>query len=160
MYNDMVMEHFINPQNVGEIENPDGVGQVGNVKCGDIMKIYLRIDENEVIQDIKFKTFGCGSAVASSSMATVIIKGKTVQEALTITNKDVLEALGGLPAVKVHCSVLAEQALKSAVYDYAQKFGKHFAGLEGFDPSHDDHDDHDHGDEGDEGGEGTEGQGH
>mgnify|MGYP001468068832 CR=1 FL=1 len=146
MYNDIVMEHFMNPQNVGEIENADGVGQVGNVKCGDIMKIYLKIDENEVIEDIKFKTFGCGSAVASSSMATVIIKGKTVEEALAVTNKDVLVALGGLPAVKVHCSVLAEQALKSAVYDYAQKTGKHYAALEGFDPSHDDHD-HDHGDD-------------
>lgn len=146
MYNDMVMEHFMNPQNVGEIENPDGVGQVGNVKCGDIMKIYLRINDEEVIEDIKFKTFGCGSAVASSSMATVIIKGKTVKEALTITNKDVLEALGGLPAVKVHCSVLAEQALKAAVYDYAQKTGKHYEGLAGFDPNAED-DHHDHGDE-------------
>ncbi len=141
MYNEMVMEHFMNPQNVGEIENADGVGQVGNVKCGDIMKIYLRITEDEVIEDIKFKTFGCGSAVASSSMATVIIKGKTVTEALDITNKDVLEALGGLPAVKVHCSVLAEQALKAAVYDYAQKTGKHYAQLDGFDP-HEEHDDH------------------
>lgn len=147
MYNDIVMEHFMNPQNVGEIENADGVGQVGNVKCGDIMKIYLKINADEVIEDIKFKTFGCGSAVASSSMATVIIKGKTVEEALAITNKDVLEALGGLPAVKVHCSVLAEQALKAAVYDYAQKTGKHYTALEGFDPNHDDHD-HDHGDEG------------
>jgi nitrogen fixation NifU-like protein len=141
MYNDIVMEHFMNPQNVGEIENADGVGQVGNVKCGDIMKIYLKINEDEVIEDIKFKTFGCGSAVASSSMATVIIKGKTVSEALEITNKDVLTALGGLPAVKVHCSVLAEQALKSAVYDYAQKHGKHYDKLDGFDP-HEDHDDH------------------
>lgn len=146
MYNDMVMEHFMNPQNVGEIENADGVGQVGNVKCGDIMKIYLKINAEEIIEDIKFKTFGCGSAVASSSMATVIIKGKSVEEALKITNKDVLEALGGLPAVKVHCSVLAEQALKAAVYDYAQKTGKHYAALDGFDPSDDDHD-HDHGEE-------------
>ncbi|MCK8058921.1 MULTISPECIES: Fe-S cluster assembly scaffold protein NifU [unclassified Fusibacter] len=146
MYNDIVMEHFMNPQNVGVIEDADGVGQVGNVKCGDIMKIYLKISADEVIEDIKFKTFGCGSAVASSSMATVIIKGKTVEEALQITNKDVLEALGGLPAVKVHCSVLAEQALKSAVYDYAQKNGKHYDALEGFDPNADD-DHHDHGDE-------------
>lgn len=144
MYNETVMEHFMNPRNVGVINDADGIGEVGNVQCGDIMKIYLKIDENEVITDIKFKTFGCGSAVASSSMATVMIMGKTVKEALQITNKDVLDALGGLPAVKIHCSVLAEQALKAAVLDYANKSGKDYPELEGFDP---DHDAHDHEDE-------------
>ncbi len=144
MYNETVMEHFVNPRNVGVIENADGVGEVGNVKCGDIMKIYLKISADEVIEDIKFKTFGCGSAVASSSMATEIIKGKTISEALKITNKQVLDALGGLPPVKVHCSVLAEQALKAAILDYAQKNGKHYPELDGFSPD-DDHHDHDHG---------------
>lgn len=134
MYNEKVMDHFMNPRNVGEIENPDGVGEVGNIRCGDIMKIYLRISEDEIIEDIKFKTFGCGSAVASSSIATELIKGKTIKEALKITNKDVLRALGGLPVIKVHCSVLAEQALKAAVLDYAKKTGKHYPELDGFDP--------------------------
>ncbi|NLY36281.1 MAG: Fe-S cluster assembly scaffold protein NifU [Tissierellia bacterium] len=134
MYNDKVMDHFMNPRNVGEIENPDGVGEVGNIRCGDIMKIYLRINEDEVIEDIKFRTFGCGSAVASSSIATELIKGKTVKEALKITNKDVLRELGGLPVIKVHCSVLAEQALKAAVLDYATKTGKHYEELDGFNP--------------------------
>jgi nitrogen fixation NifU-like protein len=120
MYSDKVMDHFTNPRNVGVIEDADGVGEVGNVKCGDIMKIYLKI-EDEVIVDIKFKTFGCGSAIASSSISTEMIKGKTVEDALKVTNRDVVEALGGLPAVKVHCSVLAEEAIKSAIYDYAQK---------------------------------------
>lgn len=143
MYNETVMDHFTNPRNVGVIENADGIGEVGNVKCGDIMKMYIKV-ENEVITDIKFKTFGCGSAIASSSIATEIIMGKTIDEALAITNKDVIDALGGLPAVKIHCSVLAEQALKLAIYDYAQKSGKTYAGLEGFDP---DADHHDHGDE-------------
>lgn len=141
MYNEKVMEHFTNPRNVGEIADADGIGEVGNVTCGDIMKIYLKIDENEIITDIKFKTFGCGSAIASSSMATVMIKGKTVKEALKITNKDVLAALGGLPAVKIHCSVLAEQAVKSAVLDYSKKTGKHFSELDKFDPSDDGHHD-------------------
>ena len=141
MYNEKVMEHFTNPRNVGEIADADGVGEVGNVTCGDIMKIYLKIDENEIITDIKFKTFGCGSAIASSSMATVMIKGKSVKEALKITNKDVLAALGGLPAVKIHCSVLAEQAVKSAVLDYSKKTGKHFSELDKFDPSDDGHHD-------------------
>ncbi len=141
MYNEKVMEHFTNPRNVGEIADADGVGEVGNVTCGDIMKIYLKIDENEIITDIKFKTFGCGSAIASSSMATEMIKGKSVQEALKITNKDVLAALGGLPAVKIHCSVLAEQAVKSAVLDYSKKTGKHFPELDKFDPSDDGHHD-------------------
>ncbi len=143
MYNETVMEHFVNPRNVGEIENADGVGQVGNVKCGDIMKIYLKIGKDEVIEDIKFKTFGCGSAVASSSMATEIIKGKTIKEALKVTNKQVLDELGGLPPVKVHCSVLAEQALKAAILDYAKKNNKHYPELDGFNP--DEEHDHDHG---------------
>lgn len=134
MYNDRVMDHFMNPRNVGEIENADGVGEVGNIRCGDIMKIYIKVNDEEVIEDIKFKTFGCGSAVASSSMATELIKGKTVKEALQITNKDVLKELGGLPVIKVHCSVLAEQALKAAVLDYATKSGKHYPELDGFDP--------------------------
>ncbi len=134
MYNDRVMDHFMNPRNVGEIENADGVGEVGNIRCGDIMKIYIKVNDEEVIEDIKFKTFGCGSAVASSSMATELIKGKTVKEALQITNKDVLKELGGLPVIKVHCSVLAEQALKAAVLDYATKTGKHYPELDGFDP--------------------------
>jgi nitrogen fixation NifU-like protein len=120
MYTEKVMEHFTNPRNVGVIENADGVGEVGNVKCGDIMKIYLKI-EDEVITDVKFKTFGCGSAVASSSVATELIKGRTVKEALNLSNKEVIAELGGLPTVKIHCSVLAEQAIKAAVYDYAQK---------------------------------------
>ncbi len=143
MYNEKVMDHFVNPRNVGVIEQADGVGEVGNIKCGDIMKIYLKISDDEVIEDIKFKTFGCGSAVASSSMATEIIKGKTIKEALKVTNKQVLDALGGLPPVKVHCSVLAEQALKAAILDYAQKNGKHYPELDGFSPD-DDHHDHDH----------------
>lgn len=141
MYTEIVMDHFMNPRNVGEIENADGVGEVGNVKCGDIMRIYIKVNQ-EVIEDIKFKTFGCGSAIAASSMATVLIKGLTVEEALKVTNKQVVEALGGLPAVKVHCSVLAEQALKAAIYDYASKNEKVYTGLEGFDP-HEDHDHHD-----------------
>ncbi len=122
LYTDTVMDHFMNPRNVGEIENPSGVGEVGNAKCGDIMKMYLDI-ENDVIKDVKFETFGCGSAIASSSMATEMIKGKTVEEALAITNKDVVDALGGLPAHKLHCSVLAEEAIKSAVKDYYDRNG-------------------------------------
>ena len=138
MYTEIVMDHFTNPRNVGEIENADGMGEVGNVKCGDIMRIYLRINADEMIEDIKFKTFGCGSAIAASSIATVIVKGKSVKEALQLTNKQVVEALGGLPPVKVHCSVLAEQALKAAIYDYAKKTGKEYPELEGFDPDADD----------------------
>ena len=122
LYTDTVMDHFMNPRNVGEIENPSGVGEVGNAKCGDIMKMYLDI-ENNVIKDVKFETFGCGSAIASSSMATEMIKGKTVEEALAISNKDVVDALGGLPAHKLHCSVLAEEAIKSAVKDYYDRTG-------------------------------------
>ena len=140
MYTETVMDHFMNPRNVGEIENADGVGEVGNVKCGDIMRIYIKVN-NEHIEDIKFKTFGCGSAIAASSIATELIMGLSLEDALKVTNKQVVDALGGLPAVKVHCSVLAEQALKAAIYDYAQKNGKTYAGLEGFDPAAD-HDDH------------------
>jgi len=123
-YSDKVMDHFANPRNVGEIENADGVGVVGNAKCGDIMKIYLKIDENEVISDCKFKTFGCGAAIATSSMATELIKGKKVEDALKLTNSAVVEALEGLPPVKVHCSVLAEEAVKTAVADYYNKIGR------------------------------------
>lgn len=120
MYSEKVMEHFKNPRNVGEIENADGIGEVGNPRCGDIMKMYLKI-EDEVIVDVKFKTFGCGSAIASSSMATEMIKGKTIEEAMSITNKAVAKALDGLPPVKMHCSVLAEQAIKSALLDYSKR---------------------------------------
>ena len=122
LYTDTVMDHFMHPRNVGEIENPSGAGEVGNAKCGDIMKMYLDIKDG-VIQDVKFETFGCGSAIASSSMATEMIKGKTVEEALAISNKDVVDALGGLPAHKLHCSVLAEEAIKSAVKDYYDRNG-------------------------------------
>ena len=111
MYSEKVMDHFEHPRNVGEIENASGVGTVGNAKCGDIMRIYLDIDENQIIRDVKFKTFGCGAAVATSSMATEMVKGKTIQEAMEVTNKAVMEALDGLPPVKVHCSLLAEEAI-------------------------------------------------
>lgn len=121
MYSEKVMDHFNHPRNMGEIENPSGVGTVGNAKCGDIMRIYLNIDENGIIQDVKFKTFGCGAAVATSSMATELIKGKTVRQALEVTNKAVMEALDGLPPVKVHCSLLAEEAIHAALWDYAEK---------------------------------------
>lgn len=123
-YSEKVMDHFTNPRNVGEIENADGVGVVGNAKCGDIMKMYLKIDENDVIVDCKFKTFGCGAAIATSSMATELVKGHTVEEALKLTNSAVVEALEGLPPVKVHCSVLAEEAIKTAVADYYTKIGR------------------------------------
>jgi len=123
MYTEKVMDHFANPRNVGEIPDADAVGEVGNAVCGDIMRIYLKVD-NDVITDIKFKTFGCGAAIATSSMATELIKGKTVKEALELTNSAVVEALEGLPAVKVHCSVLAEEAVKTAIADYYQKIGK------------------------------------
>ena len=117
LYSDKVMDHFMNPRNVGYIENADGIGEIGNAKCGDIMKIYLKI-ENDVIVDAKFETFGCGSAIASSSMATEMIKGKSIHDAMALTNKAVAEALDGLPAVKMHCSVLAEEAIKNALKDY------------------------------------------
>ena len=122
LYSEKVMDHFRNPRNVGSIENADGVGEVGNAKCGDIMKIYLKID-NDVVTDVKFETFGCGSAIASSSMATEMIKGKPVDQVLTLTNKAVGEALDGLPAHKLHCSVLAEEAVKAALKDYFDKNG-------------------------------------
>lgn len=122
LYSEKVMDHFRNPRNVGTIENADGIGEVGNAKCGDIMKIYLKID-SDIITDAKFETFGCGSAIASSSMATELIKGKPVSEALALTNKAVVEALDGLPAHKIHCSVLAEEAIKSALKDYYDKNG-------------------------------------
>ena len=117
LYSEKVMDHFMHPRNVGSIENADGVGQVGNAKCGDIMKIYLKI-ENDIIVDVKFETFGCGSAIASSSMATEMIMGKSIQEAMALTNKAVAEALDGLPLHKMHCSVLAEEAIKNALKDY------------------------------------------
>ena len=117
LYTDIVMDHFMNPRNVGEIADADGVGEVGNAKCGDIMKIYLKI-EDDIIKDVKFETFGCGSAIASSSMATELIKGKTIEEALAVTNKQVVDALGGLPTYKLHCSVLAEESIKAAVKNY------------------------------------------
>lgn len=121
-YSEKVMDHFANPRNVGEIADADGIGEVGNPKCGDIMKMYLKI-ENGIIVDVKFKTFGCGAAIATSSMATELIKGKTIEDALKVTNKAVMEALDGLPPVKVHCSVLAEQAVKAALSDYYTKKG-------------------------------------
>lgn len=121
-YSEKVMDHFANPRNVGEIENADGIGEVGNPKCGDIMKMYLKI-ENGIIADVKFKTFGCGAAIATSSMATELVKGKSIEDALKVTNKAVMEALDGLPPVKVHCSVLAEQAIKAALADYYTKRG-------------------------------------
>jgi nitrogen fixation NifU-like protein len=120
LYSEKVMDHFRNPRNVGAIEDADGVGEVGNAKCGDIMKMYLKI-ENDIIEDVKFETFGCGSAIASSSMATEMIKGKPVAEAMKLTNKAVAEALDGLPDYKMHCSVLAEEAIKSALEDYEKK---------------------------------------
>ena len=123
LYSEKVMDHLAHPRNVGQLEDANAVGEVGNMKCGDIMKIYLKIDENEVIQEVKFQTFGCGAAVATSSMATEMVKGKTVQEAMLLTNAAVAEALDGLPPVKVHCSVLAEQAVKAAVADYYQRRG-------------------------------------
>ena len=122
LYSEKVMDHFRNPRNLGVIEDADGVGEVGNAKCGDIMRIYLKID-NDVITDVKFETFGCGSAIASSSMATELIKGKPLSEALQLTNRAVTEALNGLPAHKIHCSVLAEEAIKAAVRDYYEKKG-------------------------------------
>lgn len=123
LYSEKVMDHFTNPRNVGKIDNADGVGEVGNAKCGDIMKIYLKVDENHIITDVKFNTFGCASAIASSSMATCLIKGKPISEAVELSNKAVVEALDGLPPVKIHCSVLAEEAIKAAVKDYYDRHG-------------------------------------
>ena len=122
LYSEQVLDHFSHPRNVGEIENADGVGEVGNAKCGDIIKMYIKVDDG-IISDVKFKTFGCGAAVATSSMATELIKGKSIDDALKLTNKAVVEALDGLPAVKLHCSVLAEQAIKSALADYYTRQG-------------------------------------
>ncbi len=122
MYSEKVMDHFANPRNVGEIEDANAVGEVGNAKCGDIMKIYMKI-EDDIIKEVKFKTFGCGAAVATSSMATEMVKGKTIKEALSLTNKAVMEALDGLPPAKVHCSVLAEEAINAAIADYYKRLG-------------------------------------
>ena len=131
MYSEKVMDHFSNPRNVGEIENASGVGTVGNAKCGDIMRMYLDIDEDtKIIKECKFKTFGCGAAVATSSMATELVKGKTIYEALEVTNKAVMEALDGLPPVKVHCSLVAEEAIHAALWDYAEKHGIKIEGLD------------------------------
>ncbi len=130
MYSEKVMDHFQNPRNMGEIEDASGVGTVGNAKCGDIMRIYLDIDEEQVIRDVKFKTFGCGAAVATSSMATELVKGRHIKEAMQITNKAVAEALDGLPPVKMHCSLLAEEAIHAALWDYAQKHEITIEGLE------------------------------
>ena len=129
MYSDKVIDHFQNPRNVGEIEDASGVGTVGNAKCGDMMRLYLKINEEQVIIDCKFKTYGCGVAVASSSMATEMIKGKTVAEAMKLTNKAVMEALDGLPPEKEHCSLLAEETLHAALWDYAEKHGIKIPGL-------------------------------
>jgi len=128
MYSKKVLENFMNPQNVGEIDDASGIGEVGNAKCGDIMKVYLKIEDG-IIKDAKFKTFGCGAAIATSSMATQMIIGKTVQEALELTNKAVVEALDGLPPIKLHCSVLAEEAVHAALWDYAQKNNIEIKGL-------------------------------
>ena len=131
MYSEKVMDHFQNPRNVGEMENPSGVGTVGNAKCGDIMRMFLDIDDKtHIIKECKFKTFGCGAAVATSSMATEMVKGKTIEEAMQITNKAVMEAPDGLPPVKVHCSLLAEEAIHAALWDYAQKHGIVIEGLD------------------------------
>ena len=148
MYSEKVLDHFTNPRNVGEIPDADGVGEVGNARCGDIMKMYLKID-GDTITDVKFKTFGCGAAIATSSMATVLVKGKTVQEALEVTNKAVMEALDGLPPVKVHCSLRAEEAIHAALWDYAEKNGIVIEGLEKPVSDISEHD-HGHGDEDDE----------
>jgi len=134
-YSEKVMEHFSNPRNVGEIENPDGVGEAGNAKCGDIMKIYLQVKDN-VIEDVKFKTFGCASAIASSSIATEMIKGKTINEAWSLTNKSVAEALDGLPPAKMHCSVLAEEAIHKAINDYKAKHGMPVEPIKEYDHGH------------------------
>lgn len=142
MYNDKVMDHFMNPHNVGEIEDADGIGTYGSPVCGDMMQISIKVEDDKII-DAKFKTFGCGSAIASSSVATDMIIGMTIDEALDLTNKQIINELGGLPAVKVHCSVLADHAIKSAIYDYAQKTGKTYKGLEGFDPNAEEEDHHD-----------------
>ena len=145
-YSDKVFDHFTNPRNVGEIPDANGIGEVGNAKCGDIMKIYLKVNDDEIIEDVKFKTFGCGAAIATSSMATEMVKGKCLSEALKLTNQAVAEALDGLPPVKMHCSVLAEEALRSAIADYYRKLGKDPEAILGcsMDCAHCHHE-HDHG---------------
>jgi len=130
VYSDKVLDHFESPRNVGEIENASGVGTVGNAKCGDIMRIFLDIGDDGMINDVKFKTFGCGAAIATSSMATELVKGKSIQDALKVTNKAVMEALDGLPTAKIHCSLLAEEAIHAALWDYAQKNGLEIEGLQ------------------------------
>lgn len=144
LYSEKVMDHFMHPRNVGEMENPSGVGEVGNAKCGDIMRMYLKIDENDIITDVKFKTYGCGTAIASSSMATELIKGKSINEAINLSNKEVAENLDGLPPIKMHCSVLAEEAIKAALYDYQEKSGHKVKGLENYEPPKEDLHDHEH----------------
>lgn len=129
MYSEKVMDHFEHPRNVGELEDPSGVGTVGNAQCGDIMRIYLDIDDDKIIRDVKFKTFGCGAAIATSSMATELVKGKSIHEALKITNRAVAEALDGLPDAKLHCSLLAEEAIHAALWNYADKNGIVIEGL-------------------------------
>ncbi|HKK95236.1 MAG TPA: iron-sulfur cluster assembly scaffold protein [Anaerovoracaceae bacterium] len=133
MYNDIVMDHFLNPRNVGEMENPDGIGIYGSPTCGDLMQIHIKV-KDDVIIDAKFKAFGCGSAIASSSMATTLIVGLTLEEALNLTNGEIVEKLEGLPEAKVHCSVLADKAIKKAIYDYAINNGKKYDALKDFDP--------------------------
>lgn len=135
-YTEKVMDHFRNPRNVGELDSPDGIGHVGNPTCGDIMEMYIKVKDNIII-DVKFKTFGCGAAIATSSMVTELVKGKTIEEALKISNREVIDALGGLPPVKRHCSVLAEDALKSAIDDYLKKSTG--TGLPGYKPHDDEH---------------------
>jgi len=144
LYSEKVMDHFMHPRNAGEMENPSGVGEVGNAKCGDIMRMYLKIDENDIITDVKFKTYGCGTAIASSSMATELIKGKSINDAINLSNKEVAENLDGLPPIKMHCSVLAEEAIKAALYDYQEKTGHKVKGLENYEPPKDDLHDHEH----------------
>ncbi len=135
MYTDKVLDHFQNPRNVGKIDDADGIGEIGSAQCGDIMKIYIKVDENDVISDLKFQTYGCGAAVASSSVASTMLIGKSIDEALKFRNRDALEALGGLPTEKVHCSVLAEDAIRAAIWDYSQKSGKKFEGLKNYEPA-------------------------
>ncbi len=144
LYNDKVMDHFLNPHNVGEIEEPSGKGIYGSPVCGDMMMVTIDVDDNDVITDAKFKTYGCGSAIASSSMATDMIIGMTVEQALEVSNKKIVEELGGLPAIKIHCSVLAEHAIKNAIWDYAEKNGKHYDALEGYNPTTDSEEDDHH----------------
>ncbi len=134
MYSEKVLDHFQNPRNVGKIDDADGIGEIGSAQCGDIMKIYIKVDENEVITDLKFQTYGCGAAVASSSVASTMLIGKSIDEALKFKNRDALVALGGLPTEKVHCSVLAEDAIRAAIWDYSQKTGKKFEGLKNYEP--------------------------